>query len=163
MEKISEFFARSLLIALLALTFSLNPQSLAASETCTTENQRLWLDLSEKSSEDPMRITLCIGQVAMLKTEEPIGAVIVGKPDAIASNITASDRVLLTALERSESSIVLLSRDRQRDATLNITVTQDAGPNDTVEEAAVLPPDIIVYSGSVYTELVCENTCRPKQ
>jgi Flp pilus assembly secretin CpaC len=98
----------------------------------------------------------------MLKTGEPIGTVIVGKPDAIASNITASDRVLLTALDNGESSVILLSRDRRRDVTLNITVSEEIGVNDRVGDAPAIPPDIIVYNGSAYTELVCKDTCRPK-
>lgn len=133
-------------------------QPLLASN-CQRDNLEVALDARLEVSSNPEPVALCVGQILEIKTNEPIGSVINGQPQVIASNIATASKVLITALEQGESTLLLLSRDRKREAKFNISTLSNQpsiedGENDTDPSVS-----IIVYRGTEPKQIFCEDSC----
>jgi Flp pilus assembly secretin CpaC len=87
---------------------------------------------------------LCLGYVYLLRSETPIGTVLVGDPD-IVSAVPVSDRALsVTAVGEGSTNIVLADAEGNPFGTLVLSVSPVETPEETVvqETVAEAPADI---------------------
>ena len=138
---------------------------------CQKSPDTQMLELRESDDRGATLIELCVGQIVSFQMSEPLGAIVVGSPDVVATNILTPDRALFTAVQPGETSMVAVSADRTRDAMISFSVlpASSLGASQTTSNLAGEPKEVVaveplgkeitVWRGTVASTVVCTNTC----
>lgn len=138
---------------------------------CQNSPDTQMLELREYDDRGARLIELCVGQIISFQMSEPLGAVVVGLPDVVATNILTPDRAVFTAVQPGETSMVAVSADRMRDAMISFSVRPASslgaarttsnlkGEGTEVVAEEPLGKEITVWRGTVASTVVCTTTC----